>query len=240
MLDLLCEGPIEGLDNQTYPLNSIYLDGTPVMTASGEDRFQADSYTIIHDRKGTQGQAYISDLTGIETLQSIGVTVTKVNPPAAATQQIGDGTNSTSIDKVRVTLQWPALQSFANNGDINPTTCAFKIQIDYNGGGFNDVIDTQVSGKSSSTYQRDYLVTPTPWNGNSGGSSNWPITIKVIRESTDATNKNVNSLIWSSYTRISEEKLSYPNSALVYLRFNAKSFTTVSYTHLTLPTICSV
>ena len=30
VLDLIAEGPIQGLDNQTYPLNSIFLDGTQI------------------------------------------------------------------------------------------------------------------------------------------------------------------------------------------------------------------
>ena len=229
VLDLLCEGPIEGLDNQAYPLNSVYLDGTPVQTSSGEDRFTSGSYRVIYDRRGTQNQAYITDLIGIEVPVPLGTnnTITRVNPPASATQQIGDGTNSTSIDRVRVTLSWPALQKFEDNGDINPSGTHFKIQIDYNGGGFNDVVNTSVVGKSSSSYQRDYIITPTPWNGNSGGSSNWPISIKVVRVSEDATNKNVSSINWTSYTKISDERLTYPNTALMFLRFDSKAFTNI-------------
>ena len=54
VLDLIAEGPIQGLDNQAYPLNSIFLDGTPIQNSAGEDRFDSGSYSITYDRLGTQ------------------------------------------------------------------------------------------------------------------------------------------------------------------------------------------
>ena len=227
VLDLIAEGPIQGLDNQSYPLNSIFLDGTPIQNAAGEDRFDSGSYSVIYDRLGTQNQSYISDLEGTSVEQAVGANITKTNPPATATQQIGDSTNSTSIDKVRVTISFPALQKFEDDGDIVENSVDLKIQIAYNGASFQDIKTDTVTGKSSASYKRDYLITPTPWNGQSGGSSNWPIQIKVVRISDDATNKNVSSFSWASYTKISDEKLSYPNSALMYLRFDASSFNSI-------------
>ena len=132
VLDLIAEGPIQGLDNQTYPLNSIFLDGTPIQNSAGEDRFDSNSYSVIYDRLGTQGQAYIADLEGTSVEQGVGATITNVNPPASATQQIGDGTNSTSIDRIRITINYNALQKFEDDGDINPTSVDLKIQIAYN------------------------------------------------------------------------------------------------------------
>ena len=227
VLDLIAEGPIQGLDNQSYPLNSIFLDGTPIQNAAGEDRFDSGSYSVIYDRLGTQNQSYISDLEGTSVEQAVGANITKTNPPATATQQIGDSTNSTSIDKVRVTISFSALQKFEDDGDIVENSVDLKIQIAYNGASFQDIKTDTVTGKSSASYKRDYLITPTPWNGQSGGSSNWPIQIKVVRISDDATNKNVSSFSWASYTKISDEKLSYPNSALMYLRFDASSFNSI-------------
>tara|TARA_R100001082_G_scaffold90405_1_gene56883 strand:+ start:2776 stop:6108 length:3333 start_codon:yes stop_codon:yes gene_type:complete len=227
VLDLIAEGPIQGLDNQSYPLNSIFLDGTPIQNAAGEDRFDSGSYSVIYDRLGTQNQSYISDLEGTSVEQGVGASITKTNPPATATQQIGDSTNSTSIDKIRVTISFSALQKFEDDGDIVENSVDLKIQIAYNGASFQDIKTDTVTGKSSASYKRDYLITPTPWNGQSGGSSNWPIQIKVVRISDDATNKNVSSFSWASYTKISDEKLSYPNSALMYLRFDASSFNSI-------------
>ena len=224
VLDLICEGPIQGLDNQSVPLNSIFLDGTPVANSAGESRFSANSYSIIADRLGTQDQAYIPDLEGTSVEQSVGVTITKADPPFTATQAIGDGTNSTSIDKVRVTISFAQLQKFEDDGDIKPTSVKLEIQIAYNGASPQTIKTDTVSGKSSSTYKRDYLITPNVWNGQSGGASNWPIEITLVRLSADASNKYISAFVWESYTKISDEKLTYPNSALMYLRFDASAF----------------
>ena len=231
VLDLLCEGPIEGLDNQTYPLNSIYLDGTPIQDSTGGERFDPNSYSIIYDRKGTQDQAYISNLEGVsvEKSSSVGLpaNVTKTSPPATATQQIGDATNSTSIDKIRVTIEIPSLQILTDKGDINPNSVQIKIHLTENGGSQVTKINDTISGKSSSSYKKDYIIAVPAHNGQSGGSSNWPISVKVERISDDSTNKNISSTNWQSYTLISEEKLTYPNTALCYLRFDSSSFNSI-------------
>lgn len=227
VLDLIAEGPIQGLDNQTYPLNSIYLDGTPIQNSAGEDRFDSNSYSVVHNRLGTQNQSYIPDLKGIEVEQGVAAVITAINPPASATQQIGDGTNSTSIDRIRITISFNALQAFQDNGDITQAQVSLQIQLAYNGASFQVVKNDTINGKSSSTYKRDYIITPAQWNGQSGGSSNWPIQVKVVRTSTDATNKYVSQFSWESYTKISDEKLNYPNSALMYLRFDASSFNSI-------------
>ncbi len=227
VLDLIAEGPIQGLDNQTYPLNSIFLDGTPIQNSAGEDRFDSNAYSVVYDRLGTQGQSYIPDLEGTSVEVTVGASITKVNPPATATQQIGDATNSTSIDKIRITISFNALQKFEDDGDIKENSAQLKIQLAYNGASFQDIKTDTVSGKSSATYKRDYLITPAQWNGQSGGSSNWPIQVKLVRVSDDATNKNISGFVWASYTKISDERLSYPNSALMYLRFDASSFNNI-------------
>ena len=227
VLDLIAEGPIQGLDNQTYPLNSIFLDGTPIQNTAGENRFATGSYSVIHNRLGTQGQSYIPDIEGITVEEGVNVVVTKTNPPAGATQQIGDGTNSTSIDRIRITISFAALQLLEDDGDIVHNSVNLQIHLAYNGASFQNIKSDTVSGKSSSTYKRDYLITPNQWNGQSGGSSNWPIQVKLVRISDDSTNKNVSEFRWESYTKISDEKLSYPNSALMYLRFDASSFNNI-------------
>ena len=72
VLDLVGEGPIQGLDNQSHPLNSVFLDGTPIQNSAGEDRFTSGSYSVIYDRLGTQGQSYIPDLEGTSVEVGVG------------------------------------------------------------------------------------------------------------------------------------------------------------------------
>ena len=206
VLDLLSEGPIQGLDDGN---KSIYLDGTPVQDSAGNNNFEG--YTII-SKAGTQDQAYISDLAGNEAEVSVGTEVTK---STSVTRQITTATT----DRVRVTLKIPILRKVEDDGDIIGNTVQIRIEVQYNGGGYNPVKIDTISGKSSNTYFRDYVF---PLTGA------FPVDIKVVRVSDDdATARESSQTWWNSYTKIIDEKFRYPNSALAYLRFDSRSFSNI-------------
>ncbi len=111
------------------------------------------------------------------------------------------------------------MQKVEDDGDIVGHSVQIKIQIQYNGGGFNDVITDTISGKSSNRYQRDYMVNLT---------SSTNVQVRMVRVSADETSqKRASSTIFQSYTEIIEEKFSYPNSALVALRFDSREFSSI-------------
>ena len=206
VLDLLCEGPIEGLDDGN---KSIYLNGTPVTSASGNDNFKG--YEVI-TKTGTQDQAYISDMVGAQSEKVVGVAVTK---DVSVTRTITD----TDVDRVRVTMKIPSLQIIKNNGDITGHKVEYEIKVQYNGGGFNSVKNVTVKGKTTNAYQRDHIF-------KLDGA--FPVDIRVRRESPDDSSaRKQSATIWTSYTEIIDEKLRYPNSALCYLRFDAKNFNSI-------------
>ena len=166
VLDLLCEGEIEGLDDNA---KSIFLDDTPVQNADGSTNF--DNFTIAL-AFGTQAQPHIPNPSGgIQTERAVNVEVTQSTP---VTRTI---TNS-EIDRVRVTITVPSLQVVEEDGDIVGNTVDIKMQIQYDGGGYNDVLTDTISGKSSSRYQRDYLL---ELNGS------FPVDLRVVRVSADET-----------------------------------------------------
>jgi len=203
VLDLLAEGEIQGLDDGN---KSVYLGGTPVQSPGGTNNFEG--FTII-TRNGTQGQSYISSLAGAESEKQVNVTVIQSTP---VIRQITD----TDVDRVRVTIKIPALQVVEDDGDIVGHSVQYELQAQYNGGGYSTFAVDTVTGKSSASYQRDYMV-------NLAGA--FPVDIKVIRLSPDdASARKQSKTIWSSYTEIIDEKLRYPNSALIYLRFDARNF----------------
>ncbi len=204
VLDLLCEGEIEGFDNGA---KSIFLEDTPLQNADGSYNF--DNFAVA-SVNGTQGQSYIPDATGgIQTERAVNVEVTKAAP---VTRTI---TNS-EIDRIRLTISLPSLQEVTSKGDILGHSVQIKIQIQYDGGGYNDVVSDTIKGKSSARYQRDYLV---PLTGS------FPVDVRVVRVSADETSsKKVSSTFFTSFTEIQTEKLAYPNSALVGLRFSSKQF----------------
>lgn len=207
VLDLLSEGEIAGLDDG---YNSIYLDGTPVQSSSGADNFTG--YTIA-TRNGTQAQTAITSVSG-GTESEKGVNVeTKFGVPV--TRSITD----TDVDRVRVTVQVPALQIIENDGDIVGNSVSISIQVQYNGGGYTTVISDTISGKTTNRYQRDYI---TPLTGA------FPVDVRVVRDSADSVSaRNQNATFWYSYTEIIDEKFRYPNTALVGLRFDSRQFSSI-------------
>jgi predicted phage tail protein len=206
VLDLLSEGEIQGLDDG---YKSIYLDGTPVKDANDSDNFEG--YSIV-TRNGTQGQLHIAALDGTESEQAVGSPVTYTT---SVTRQI----TNVNTDRVRVTLRLPSLRKIEDDGDIIGHEVRVQIQVQYNGGGYNIVKDDTIRGKSSNVYMRDYVLT---LNGA------FPVDIRVIRVSADdADSKTSSETYWASYTEIIDEKFSYPNSALTYLRFDSRQFSNI-------------
>jgi predicted phage tail protein len=207
VLDLLSEGEISGLDSG---YNSIYLDGTPVQSSSGADNFTG--YTIA-TRNGTQAQSAITNLSG-GTESEKGVNVeAKFGVPV--TRSVTD----TNVDRVRVTVQVPALQIIENDGDIVGNSVSISIQVQYNGGGYTTVISDTISGKTTNRYQRDYII---PLTGA------FPVDLRVVRDSADSVSaRNQNAIFWYSYTEIIDEKFRYPNTALVGLRFDSRQFNSI-------------
>ena len=207
VLDLISEGEIEGLDDGN---KSVFLDGTPIEDSAGNNNFSG--FTVV-TRNGTQAQTYIPGVfANVENEVSVGVEVTNAS---SVTRQITD----TNVDRVRVTITIPSLQKFEDDGDIVGTSVSLNIQVQYDGGGFNSVKTDTISGKSSSQYQRDYLITL---------SGAFPVDIKVVRSTADTSStKLANKTNWASFTEIIDAKLRYPNSALVGLRFDSRQFNAI-------------
>ena len=204
VLDLISEGEIEGLEDGN---KSIFLEDTPVQNADGSNNFS--DFTIV-TRTGTQTQTHIpGDFGSTQSEQAVNSEVTNGAP---VTRSITD----TDVDRVRVTLTIPSLRIVEDDGDITGHSVSIKIQVQYNGGGFNDVISDTISGKSSAKYQRDYMITL---------SGAFPVDIRMVRVSADETStRRASSTFFQAYTEIIDEKFRYPNSALVGLRFDSRQF----------------
>ena len=207
VLDLISEGEIQGLDDGN---KSIFFDGTPLQAADGSYNF--NDYAVS-TRTGTQGQTYIPGVfSNVESETSVGVEVTNA---ASVIRQITDS----DVDRVRVTIQIPSLQKIEDDGDIVGTSVSISIQVQYNGGGYSTVKTDTIAGKSSGSYQRDYLLTLT---------GSFPVDIKVVRNTADnSTTKLANTTNWQSFTSIIDAKLAYPNSALVGLRLGSNQFNNI-------------
>jgi hypothetical protein len=212
VLDLISEGEIEGLVNG---LQSIYLDNTPVQSPNGALNFQNFQ---IDTRNGTQAQSYIPSAIGIEDEKPVGVTVDHGTP---IVRQITD----TNVNAVRVTITIPALQYAVRNGNTVGKTLRLQIAVQHDGAGYTLVIDDTISGRTVDPYQKDYLINLAAFTSS--------VDVKLIRiTESDAAFiasdidvvQAVSDFNWTSYTEIIYTKLRYPNSALVWLRFDAEQF----------------
>ena len=233
-LDLISEGEIEGFATASKEgrtkgttaynnaaLKDIFLNDTPVITASADstdiqdtDRnFQNVTFT---PRFGVDSQTAIPNIDSSVSTTSVGVEVTKAIP---VTRQI---TNS-NVDKVRVAITFPQLQRATDDGDLLGTEVQFKISVQYNSGGFTDVITPdnggKVSGRSGDAYQRDYGIQLT---------GAFPVDIRVSRVTDDATDSNVQDTFqWTSFGEIIEESRTYNNSAYTALRLDSMQFSSI-------------
>jgi predicted phage tail protein len=206
ILDLVSEGEIEGLVNGA---KSIYLDGTPLQNADGSFNFENVTYDT---RTGTNAQTYIPGTPGVESETTVN---TEVKASAPVVRTISDA----DVDAVRVTVSVPALYFQNSKGDIEGQSVGISIDVQPNGGSYSEVISDVISGKTTSKYQRSYRVQlsgPPPWN------------IRLRRWTDDTTNPRLqNKTFWDSFTAIIDNKLRYPNSALVSMRFDASTFSGV-------------
>ena len=229
VIDLLCEGEIEGFpsarnytrDTENYNtalLKDVFFNNTPVLNPAANPENPQDSDFNFQDvtiipRYGTQTQTVVPGFDEILEEIQVGVTIEKDLP---ATRTIVDP----NVDATRIILTIPQLQRLEDNGDVKGSNVTIAIDVQYNGGGFNNVITDTFSGRTADQYQRDYRITFT--------SSARPIDIRVRRLTNDSNSaKNINGVVWTSYTEIVAARLNYPNSALVALRVDAEQFSSI-------------
>ena len=225
LIELLGSGEIEGFPSatgskgsteyNTSALKDVFLNSTQVLqqsagTSPNDEDFNFQNITF-EPRFGTSNQTALAGISETESETSVGVIVTKDTP---VSRQI----TNTNIDAVRVTLAFPSMQKFEDNGDINGASVILNIQTIENDGTTKTVISDTVKGRTASTYFRDYKI-------NLPSGTSFPVTIRVNRTTADSTEPTLqNSFQWSSFTEIINESRAYANFAHVALRFDAESF----------------
>ena len=227
-VDLLSEGEIEGFpsaraytrgdaDYNRALLKDVYLNGTQILRQGADPTNpQSADYNFqnvtLQTRYGTQAQTYISGFSDIERENSVQVKVEQATP---ITRTVTDNT----VDAMRVTITVPRLEQYTDEGDVKGTSINLQIRVQYNGGGYTTVIDDTIAGRTADQYQKDYKI-------NFSGA--YPIDVRVVRVTADSVDTNLlNDFYWSSYTEITEQKLRYPNSALVAMRIDAEQFSSI-------------
>ena len=227
ILDLISEGEIEGFpsardytrgtDNYNKALlKDVFLTDTPILRSGADVTSLTDAdYNFkgvtVSTRYGTNSQTYVSGFEASEDIKNVNVELKQATP---ITRQITD----TNVDAVRVSIAVLRLERSTNEGDLLGTSVSISIQLQYNGGGYTTVKTDTISGRTADKYERDYVI-------DIDGA--FPVDLRVIRNSADSTDQNVSPTQFTAYTELIYQKLAYPNSALVGLRFQAEQFSSI-------------
>ena len=239
--DLISEGEIEGFataskegrskNTTTYnnaALKDVFLNKTPVLKSNADSTspastdFNHQDVTFI-PRFGTSDQSFIPGIETSESPSSVGVVVTQSSP---VTRQITD----TNVDAIKVTLTWPQLQQITDKGDILGLTVDYKIQIQYQSGGFSDSITPEnggrVTGRSADAYQRDHRISLD--RSRIDAETAFPVDIRVVRVTADPPDNNTKSEFqFTSFSEIIDNKSPYLNSAYTHLRLDSQKFSSI-------------
>ncbi|WP_139671668.1 phage tail protein [Pseudomonas sp. F16(2018)] len=198
----------EGEFDGTPTDRDIYLDNTPIMDASGNVNFPGVKWEW---RRGTVEQDYIQGIPAIESETSVGVELRSDQPWTRAL-------SNTQLSAVRLRFSWPRLlQQDPNTGDTNGYTIEYAIDIATDGGAFVEAHRNAVSGKTSSGYQRSVRV-DLP-----AATSGWVIRARRLTPNAN-TGTIADTMTIAAYTEIIDQKLRYPNTALLYIEFDAEQF----------------
>ena len=230
-LDLISEGEIEGsatasregITDRTSAayinsyLKDVFLNDTPVLKASANSSNPANSdfnfqNVTFTPRFGTANQTKINGIESSSSITPVGVTVTASSP---VTRQI----TNTDVDRIKVSITFPQIQKATNEGDLLGSTIQLKIAVQYNSGGFTDVISDTITGRTADAYQKDYSVTVT---------GSFPVDIRVIRVTADSTDNNlIDSFQFTSFAEIIDDASTYANSAYNAIRLDSQQFSSI-------------
>jgi len=209
LIDLLGEGEIGGLVDGA---KSIFLDDTPLMSASGGYNFTNVEWDF---RPGTPNQSIIPNFSDVGTPVVASHALTTSAPYTFTV-------SNPNVDRVRIVMNVLSLmRQDPATGDINGAQVKYQFAMSVDGGPMSVIgDDITIKGKTRSKYQRAHLIDlPKP-------GSTW--TIQVRRLTADSSSSALsNATQVDSYVEITDVKLNYPNSALVSMAFDPESFSRV-------------
>ncbi|MFQ3465885.1 TipJ family phage tail tip protein, partial [Enterobacter bugandensis] len=185
----------------------IYLDGTALENADGSQNFSGVAWEF---RSGTQAQKYIQGIPGTENEINVG---SEVSSSTAWTRTF----TNTQLSAVRLRLKWPSLFKQEDDGDLVGYSVNYAIDMQTDGGTWQTVLNTSVTGKTTSGYERSHRI-DLPQAG-----STWTIRLRKI--TADANSAKIgDTMTLQSFTEVIDAKLRYPNTALLYIEFDSSQF----------------
>lgn len=197
------EGEFEGKPTA----RDIYLDNTPIMDASGNVNFPGVKWEW---RRGSVEQDYIQGIPSVESENTVNVELRSDSP---FTRSL----SNTQLSAVRVRMSWPRLVKQDSSGNTNGYRIEYAIDIATDGGAYVEAHRGAVDGKTTNGYQRSVRVNLPP------ATSGWMLRVRRITPNANSGTVG-DTMTIAGYTEIIDEKLRYPNTALLYVEFDAQQF----------------
>lgn len=205
----LSEGEVEGLANG---LQSVYLEETPLQNPAGGWNFEGVQADFRH---GTNDQTYIEGFPDISSETAINVELKSESPWVRSL-------TNTDLDAIRLRFKWgPLREQNAENGDVKGIVIQYAIDLQTDGGTWTEVLNTQIADKTSANYERPHRIDLPK------ADTGW--TIRVRRLTPNSTSEYISDKMYvDALTEVIDLKLSYPNTALLGLQYDAETFSNVA------------
>jgi predicted phage tail protein len=188
----------------------IYLDNTPIRDASGNYNFPNVKWDW---RSGSVDQTYIPGIPSVENETTLNVELRSDAPWVRSITNI-------QLSAVRVRLAWPALQRQDDEGNIGGYRIDYAIDVATDGGAYQQVLVDAVDGKTTTRYER------SPRINLPDATTGWQIRVRRLTPNQNS-NKIADTMLIAGYTEVIDAKLRYPNTALLYIEFDAEQFTNI-------------
>ncbi|OOF64648.1 hypothetical protein BH925_06120 [Rodentibacter pneumotropicus] len=200
IVEIISEGEIEGLADG---MKSVYLDNTPIQNTDGSYNF---SNVQLEGRVGSQVQEIIPGFNTSEKEINVGTQVRKTTP---ITRTVTDS----KVSRLRLTLGVQSLFQQNDQGDTNSASVSLTVYIG------NQSYPITISGKYSSQYLQQHTFSNLPAV---------PFTVRVERNTADSKSQRLqNNTVWASYTEIIDTEFTYPNTALIGVKFDSEYFSNI-------------
>lgn len=203
LLLAISEGEIAGGLDDTC----IFLDDTPIGNADGSKNFDGVTWEF---RSGSEHQEYIQGIPSVDNEIAVGMEL-KDDQPYVRT------VNNTQLSAIRIRLSAPQFLQQHDNGDTTGYRVDYVIELSTDGAGYKDVVKSAFDGKTTSEYPRTHRIDLPK------ASTGWQV--RVRRLTKNQNNARIADRInIAAIAEVIDAKLRYPNTALLFITFNARQF----------------
>ncbi|MDR7875667.1 host specificity protein J [Yersinia mollaretii] len=186
---------------------NIYLDGTPIKNSDGTSNFTGVTWEY---RAGTQAQDYIQGMPNVENEITVNTELKSDTPWVRSV-------TNTQLSATRIRLGWPSLQRQADNGDVGGYRIEYAIDVSTDGGAYSTLLNTAIDGKTTTLYERSHRINlPKATTG-------WQIRSRRITANANS-GRIADKMNVEAISEVIDAKLRYPNTALLYIEFDATQF----------------